>query len=201
MIGQNKFFHPSPASPPVSLGGGLEAWRGFYSSVRPSWRQLTVNVNVCTAAFYTPGNLAERMIEFMNIASSSRIASFVRGVRVKTAHLGYKKTVKTVAKVTARQHKFTAEGLSELPGITCAVWLEAAKQSVELSTYVIPGVGPAAKAAKTLVKTAKAADKLGGKDWWTNFIKDTCQIDNWDFDIGMAFDIFHAGDESQLQRI
>lgn len=114
MVGQNKFFHPSPASPPVSLGGGLEAWRGFYSSVRPSWRQLMVNVNVCTTAFYTPGNLAERMMEFMEAAPHTRIASFIRGVRVKTAHLGYKKTVKTVAKVNARQHRFTAEGLGRV---------------------------------------------------------------------------------------
>lgn len=91
---------------------------------------------------------------------------------------------------------FTAEGLQGLPAITCAVWLEALKQSVELSTWVIPGVGPAAKAAKMIVKTAKMADKLGGKDWWTNFIKDTCHIEQWDFDVSKAFDLFHEGDEN-----
>lgn len=114
MVGRNKFFHPSPAAPPVPLGGGLEAWRGFYSSVRPSWKQLMVNVNVCTTAFYTPGNLAERLIEFMNLSQSARAATFVRGVRVKTTHLGYRKTVKNVAKVNARQHKFNAEGMGEV---------------------------------------------------------------------------------------
>ncbi|OSC99670.1 Piwi-domain-containing protein [Trametes coccinea BRFM310] len=114
MVGRNKFFHPSPTAPPVNLGGGLEAWRGFYSSVRPAWKQLMVNVNVCTTAFYKPGNLAERLLEFMNASFGARPAAFVKGVRVRTTHLGYRKTVKTAAKVTARQHKFTAEGLGEV---------------------------------------------------------------------------------------
>lgn len=96
--------------------------------------------------------------------------------------------------------EFTAEGLQELPGITCAVWLEALKQSVELGSWVIPGAGPAAKAAKTIIKTVKRADKLGGKEGWTNFIKDTCHIEQWDFDISQAFNIFEQGDESQARR-
>lgn len=44
LVGRNRFFFAS-AAPPVPLGGGLEAWRGFYSSVRPSHNQLMVNVN------------------------------------------------------------------------------------------------------------------------------------------------------------
>lgn len=91
--------------------------------------------------------------------------------------------------------EFTAEGLQELPGITCAVWLQALKESVKLSTWVIPGAGPAAKAVKTIVKSVKLAEKLGGKDGWTNFIKDTCQIDEWDFDISKAFDLMKEGEE------
>ncbi|CDO74823.1 hypothetical protein BN946_scf184353.g4 [Trametes cinnabarina] len=114
MIGRNKFFHPAQMAPPVNLGGGLEAWRGFYSSVRPAWKQLMVNVNVCTTAFYKPGNLAERLVEFMNASFGARPAAFVKGVRVRTTHLGYRKTVKTAARVNARQHKFVAEGMGEV---------------------------------------------------------------------------------------
>lgn len=44
MIGQNRFFFPS-AGVPSRLDGGLEAWKGFYSSVRPTHNQLMVNVN------------------------------------------------------------------------------------------------------------------------------------------------------------
>src|SRR6266478_4781747 len=86
MVGRNRFFFPS-AAPPVSLGGGLEAWKGFYSSVRPAFKQLMVNVNICTTAFYTPSNLADAMIAFRNASFGARVNVFVRGVRVKTTHL------------------------------------------------------------------------------------------------------------------
>lgn len=96
---------------------------------------------------------------------------------------------------------FTMQGLEGVGPVVCAVWLEALKMGLEVGTSLIPGAGPAVKAAKIIVKTAKFADKMGGKEWWTGFIEDTCMIDNWDFDISKAFDIFHDGDESQMERI
>ena len=114
VIGRTKFFHPSAAQRPIPLGGGLEAWRGFYSSVRPAHRQLMVNVNACTTAFYRPGNLAARLQEFMDYSFGARPTAFVRGLRVIATHLGYRKTIKKAANVSARQHKFTAEGLGEV---------------------------------------------------------------------------------------
>ncbi|CAA7266206.1 unnamed protein product [Cyclocybe aegerita] len=108
MVGRNRFFFAT-AMQPVNLGGGLEAWKGFYSSVRPSHNQLMVNVNVCTTAFYKPGSLVAAMQEFASSSFGARPAAFVRGVRVKTTHLGYKKTVKKMSNLTARQHKFKAD--------------------------------------------------------------------------------------------
>ncbi|KAK0465234.1 argonaute-like protein [Desarmillaria tabescens] len=110
LVGRNRFFFAA-AAPPVPLGGGLQAWRGFYSSVRPSHNQLMVNVNVCTTAFYVPGNLAEAMVEFSNASFGARYTAFVKGVRVKTTHLGYKKTVKSVSNLLPRQHTFDCEEL------------------------------------------------------------------------------------------
>lgn len=89
MVGRNRYFFRS-AMPPVPLGGGLEAWRGFYSSVRPSFKQLMVNVNVCTTAFYQEGNLAEAMVAFQQASFGANMATFVRGVRVSADHLGYR---------------------------------------------------------------------------------------------------------------
>ncbi|KAG5725156.1 Protein argonaute-2 [Termitomyces sp. T112] len=108
MVGRNRFFFPSEASPAI-LGGGLEAWKGFYSSVRPSHNQLMVNVNVCTTAFYTPGNLARAMVDFQEFSFGARGNAFVKGVRIKTTHLGYKKTVKSLASFNARQHSFETD--------------------------------------------------------------------------------------------
>lgn len=113
MVGRNRYFFPS-ASPPYSLGAGLEAWRGFYSSVRPSFNQLMVNVNVCATAFYSEGNLAEAMNAFEQASFGARMSAFVQRIRVKTDHLGHQKTVKRLAKFNAKQHKFEAQ---ELGGI------------------------------------------------------------------------------------
>ena len=44
LVGRNRYFFPG-AAPPVPLGGGLEAWRGFFTSVRPNFKSLMVNVN------------------------------------------------------------------------------------------------------------------------------------------------------------
>ncbi|KAH7923516.1 Piwi-domain-containing protein [Leucogyrophana mollusca] len=109
-VGRNRYFFRS-AAPPMSLGGGLEAWKGFYSSVRPAHRQLMVNVNVCTTAFYSPGNLANAMMTFRDSSFGARMSVFAKGVRVKTSHLGYKKTVKTVAHMNARQYRFQCDEL------------------------------------------------------------------------------------------
>ncbi|KAJ7594394.1 argonaute-like protein [Mycena floridula] len=108
LLGRNRFFFKS-AAPPVNLGGSIEAWRGFYSSVRPTHNQLMVNVNVCTTAFYVPGNLAQAMKTFMNHSFGARLSVFAHKVRVKTLHLGHKKSVFAVSNMTPSQHKFRCE--------------------------------------------------------------------------------------------
>ncbi|KAG5652514.1 hypothetical protein H0H81_004786 [Sphagnurus paluster] len=105
MIGKNKFFFPTDG-PPTLLGGGLEAWKGFYSSLRPAHNQLMVNVNVCTTAFYSAGNLAHTMIEFERFKPHGQMNDFLAGLKIQATHIGYKKTVKCVTNVNARQHRF-----------------------------------------------------------------------------------------------
>ncbi|KAJ2922390.1 hypothetical protein H1R20_g14704, partial [Candolleomyces eurysporus] len=109
MVGRNRWFFKAPGEQPTDLGAGLEAWKGFYSSVRPSHNQLMVNVNVCTTAFYIPGNLADAMTNFRNASFGARPAAFVKGVRVQTVHLGYRRTVKTLSNKTARTHRFKVQ--------------------------------------------------------------------------------------------
>ena len=108
-VGRNRFFFPDPSSSKL-LGSGLEALKGYYSSVRPTFRQLMVNVNSCTTAFYKAGNLADAMIEFLQ-GGGGRLAPFVKGVRVSTSHLGFrkKKTIKRIGDKSARQQTFICE--------------------------------------------------------------------------------------------
>ena len=103
MVGRNRFFFPQET---FSLGGGLEAWKGFYSSVRPTYNQLMVNVNVATTAFYQEGNLANSMIEYRNATFGGRVDGFIRGLRIVTTHLRHRKTVRKTSRLTARQATF-----------------------------------------------------------------------------------------------
>jgi eukaryotic translation initiation factor 2C len=46
------------------------------------------------------------MMQFQQHSFGAQASAFVRGVRVRTTHLGYKKTVKKIHRLNARQHKF-----------------------------------------------------------------------------------------------
>jgi predicted lipoprotein with Yx(FWY)xxD motif len=85
---------------------------------------------------------------------------------------------------------FAVVGLQEVGKVTCGVWLEAGKLVVENGTYLVPGTGAAANAVKNIIKSVKLAGKIGGKSRWSNFVKDTCQLEEWDFDLmGEVFEL------------
>ena len=110
-VGRNRyFFKDDSGAPPMSLGRGIEAWQGFFMSVRPTYKQLSVNINVAFTAFYTEGNLAARMLDF-DQRSGGMPQSFAGGLKVSSTHLGYKRTytIFRIAGTTARQERFDCE--------------------------------------------------------------------------------------------
>ncbi|KDQ20605.1 hypothetical protein BOTBODRAFT_151362 [Botryobasidium botryosum FD-172 SS1] len=108
-VGKNRTFFKS-GNNAYDLGGGLEAWKGYYSSVRPTFRQLMVNLNVCTTAFYKEGNLADAMQEYAR-GGGGRFTPFVKSLRVGTSHLAHRgrKTIKKATDRTAKQTSFHCE--------------------------------------------------------------------------------------------
>ncbi|KAF9476154.1 QDE2 protein [Pholiota conissans] len=110
-VGKNRFFFPA-SSQKFSLGPGLEAIQGFYMSVRPTYKELMVNVNVCMTAFIVPGNLAERLLEFSRNSRGSMPTlpkNMVKSIRVKTLHLGYNKKLNAIGNKNARNTVFECE--------------------------------------------------------------------------------------------
>lgn len=101
----NKFFFPDTSTFPLALG--LHARRGYFMSVRPLYKQLSININVCMAAFYEPGNLAEAMDAFSQQAGGMP-GWFSNVLKVETRHLGYarKYTILRVASSTADTTSF-----------------------------------------------------------------------------------------------
>ncbi|KAF2089309.1 Piwi-domain-containing protein [Saccharata proteae CBS 121410] len=89
-IGQNKFYpvEGHALSERFDLGKGLEALRGYFSSVRTSVSRLLLNVNVSTSAFYRPGPLLELKEQFMAGGESMKtLQSFFRLLRVETNYI------------------------------------------------------------------------------------------------------------------
>ncbi|KAF7986868.1 hypothetical protein HWV62_12604 [Athelia sp. TMB] len=106
-VGQNQIRHffKSPNEQPISLSLRVEAWKGFFSSVRPTYKQLMVNVNVAMAAFYVPGNLADAVMAFERNSAGGMPHRFTKGLKVRVIHLGYKKPLKSICG-SARQQTF-----------------------------------------------------------------------------------------------
>ncbi|KZW03838.1 Piwi-domain-containing protein [Exidia glandulosa HHB12029] len=104
---ENKYFFPNDKA---QLGGGIEAWQGFFLSVKPTFGTLMANVNVATMAFYTTGPLAQRLAEFRKEVPGGNPDAFVQGLRVKTVHTGFTRTVRRLVHKRANQYMFDCEG-------------------------------------------------------------------------------------------
>jgi eukaryotic translation initiation factor 2C len=79
-----------------------------------------------------PGSLAKAMIDFRSASFGARVNVFVKGVRVKTTHLGYKKTVKALSNLTAKQHKFE---VAEFGGASMSVETYFKRSSTRRAFY------------------------------------------------------------------
>jgi hypothetical protein len=112
-VGKNRYFF-GPAQ--GSLGSGVEAWRGFYASVRPVWKSMMVNVNVCMTAFIEPKNMAVAIMDYQGGSRGAfpnlRDLFQKSTLRVKATHLGYKKKVRAIESRRADQVTFVCEEMN-----------------------------------------------------------------------------------------
>ncbi|XP_059453040.1 protein argonaute 1 [Corylus avellana] len=80
-----------------SLGEGLESWRGFYQSIRPTQMGLSLNIDMSSTAFIEPLPVIEFVTQLLNRDVTSRplsdsdrikIKKALRGVKVEVTHRG-----------------------------------------------------------------------------------------------------------------
>ncbi|KAM3416787.1 hypothetical protein BST61_g8379 [Cercospora zeina] len=85
-VGGNKFY-PYGGHPGVEfqdLGGGLEALRGYFSSVRPAISRLLVNINVTSGAFFK----AQRLLDIFDARGNlEQQEAFVRMLKVEAHYV------------------------------------------------------------------------------------------------------------------
>ncbi|KAL3529418.1 hypothetical protein ACH5RR_008740 [Cinchona calisaya] len=79
------------------LGEGLESWRGFYQSIRPTQMGLSLNIDMSSTAFIEPLPVIEFVTQLLYRDVSSRplsdadrvkIKKALRGVKVEVTHRG-----------------------------------------------------------------------------------------------------------------
>ena len=89
------------------IGGGLELWRGYFQSIRPSANRMYLNIDIATGAMYKAGPLIGLFMEFFKKNDPSafstkrgfperdrmRLQKFVSNMRVRTAHTGKDRSV------------------------------------------------------------------------------------------------------------
>jgi eukaryotic translation initiation factor 2C len=90
-----------------SIGGGMELWRGFFQSIRPSENQMYINIDIATGIMYRSGPLLELFMEFFKQKDPAafsprrgfhdrdriRLQKFVSNMRVVTSHTGRDRAV------------------------------------------------------------------------------------------------------------
>ncbi|CAA7410653.1 unnamed protein product [Spirodela intermedia] len=80
-----------------TLGEGLESWRGFYQSIRPTQMGLSLNIDMSSTAFIEPLPVIDFVTQLLNRDVTARplsdadrvkIKKALRGVRVEVTHRG-----------------------------------------------------------------------------------------------------------------
>ncbi|XP_024971969.1 protein argonaute 1-like [Cynara cardunculus var. scolymus] len=85
-----------------ALGDGIEFWKGFYQSLRPTQMRLSLNVDMSARAFYQPTLASEFVSEFFNkditrpLSNQERIKvkKALRGVRLEVRRQDYMRRYK-----------------------------------------------------------------------------------------------------------
>lgn len=105
------FFSPDIRKP-QPLGDGLEAWCGFYQSIRPTQMGLSLNIDMASAAFIEALPVIEFVAQLLGKDVSSRPLSDSDRVKIKKALRGVKVEVTHRGNV---RRKYRVSGLTSQP--------------------------------------------------------------------------------------
>ncbi|RDB20713.1 Protein argonaute-2 [Hypsizygus marmoreus] len=151
-----------------NLGRGLELWRGYFQSVRPTLNRILVNVDISTGLMYKPGPLIPLCLEFLQHRPNEafrlaqmeerdriRLGHFLAGLRVRIGSpAGYVRSIRKLTPETAQNLQFTLRDghvttvaqyfqahvntTLRFPNVVCVQLGEHAWIPLELC-YVLPG--------------------------------------------------------------
>ncbi|KAF9684816.1 hypothetical protein SADUNF_Sadunf04G0158000 [Salix dunnii] len=124
-------FFSLDLGPKGELGNGVEYWRGYYQSLRPTQMGLSLNIDVSARSFYEPIWVTEFVAKHFNLRDLSRPLSDQDRVKVKRALRGIK--VEISYRDYAKSFKVT--GISNLPVNKTMFTLDDNKTKVSVDQY------------------------------------------------------------------
>ncbi|AQK67377.1 argonaute1d [Zea mays] len=96
-----------------SLGEGIESWRGFYQSIRPTQMGLSLNIDMSATAFFEPLPVIDFVAQLLNTddiysrplldAERVKIKKALRGVKVEVTHRGNMRRKYRIAGLTSQE--------------------------------------------------------------------------------------------------
>ncbi|KAK3028069.1 hypothetical protein RJ639_039360 [Escallonia herrerae] len=107
-----RFFYSPTIKRPQPLGCGLQSWRGFYQSIKPTQMGLSLNIDVSSAAFIESLPVIEFVAQVLGKDVYSRPLLDAERVKVKKALRGVK--VEVTHRVNVRR-KYRISGLTSQP--------------------------------------------------------------------------------------
>ncbi|KAK0227575.1 argonaute-like protein [Armillaria fumosa] len=150
---------------------GLEAWQGYFQSVRPALNRLLVNIDISTGVMFKPGPLIETCLEFItgnrrenaerwlratgpqaiSIAQRRRLQTFLSGVKVDVQTAAGGKKVVTIHKLTERDATSTVFTRSGGAPTNVAQYYAQANQRLRLPNIICIQVGSTAGPKVTVI--------------------------------------------------
>ncbi|KAK1426252.1 hypothetical protein QVD17_14922 [Tagetes erecta] len=170
------------------LGDGIEFWKGFYQSLRPTQMGLSLNIDMSARAFYEHKLASDFVKEFLNKDISRPLTDQER-IKVKRAFRGVRMEVRL--QDNCRRYKFqdlTRQPLNQLTfvdatGATVSVVnYYREKYNIQLRFPLLPAIQAGTEAKPTylpmelcwVVEGQRYASKLNEKQV-TNLLRATCQ--------------------------
>nr|XP_043609123.1 protein argonaute MEL1-like [Erigeron canadensis] len=170
------------------LGDGVEFWKGFYQSMRPTQMGMSLNIDMAARAFYEPRLVSDFVGEFLGKDISRplsdqerlKVKRALRGVRVEVRRKDYMRRYKVNGLTAQPLNQLTF--VDETGATTTVVQYFRTKYNIQIRFPFLPAIQAGTEAKPTylpmetcwLAGGQRYALKLNEKQV-TNFLRATCQ--------------------------
>nr|AVX29505.1 argonaute 1 [Lilium lancifolium] len=173
------------------LGEGLESWRGFYQSIRPTQMGLSLNIDMSSTAFIEPLPVIEFVCQLLgkdvtarplSDADRVKIKKALRGVRVEVTHRGNMRRKYRISGLTSqatRELSFPVDDRGTLKSVV-QYFQETYAFAIQYSTLPCLQVGNQQRPNYLPMEVCKIVEgqrysKRLNEKQITNLLKVTCQ--------------------------